>query len=248
MAPNDPDLHPGELATDPRVRQFTYTVMHDLRAPLNTAVGLLHLLKDPTTQADSEDLIERSVCMVNHTRALVAGLLELASVAQHEVRWERFDATDAAVEAASALTRELSEAQGSLEIGLRGEFIGDRDLVVGMLRRLLSNAIAYRDERRALQISINNCTTATEFWISDNGPGIDEDARTRIFQPLDRGNRSKVVLGHLGLGLAWCHQVSLLHGGQIWVAPSEGGAMFKVRWPPPPPEQVVQRPFDSTSR
>jgi signal transduction histidine kinase len=96
---------------------------------------------------------------------------------------------------------------------------------------LVQNAL--RCARQRIHVSLEQCDSEAVIHVDDDGPGIPENDRKRIFEPFTRldSSRSRVSGGH-GLGLAIVHRIAVWHCGNVTVLDSPmGGARFSIRWP-----------------
>jgi signal transduction histidine kinase len=99
-----------------------------------------------------------------------------------------------------------------------------------VLQNLLSNAIRHCETDPIIKIEASEQKDAWEIRVSDNGPGIQEDLRTKVFEPFTRFAHHKVH--GLGMGLAICKRIIETHGGKIWCEDApRGGAIFAFTLP-----------------
>jgi len=103
-----------------------------------------------------------------------------------------------------------------------------------LIRNLLDNAIRYNDPSGSVQLRITKEVDAVVLSISDNGPGIEESQRHRVFDRFYRGENTSDVDG-TGLGLSIAKRVAVLHGAEIQLGaqPKGPGLVVTVRFRPP---------------
>jgi two-component system sensor histidine kinase KdpD len=108
----------------------------------------------------------------------------------------------------------------------------DKDMIVRVLKQLLTNALKYSPKDSPLTVSVDFEGAEIIIDVVDRGPGIDDEERERIFEKYYRGRAGRFRAPGTGLGLASARSIVRAHGGEIWVtsAPS-GGAAFHVSLP-----------------
>ncbi len=104
-------------------------------------------------------------------------------------------------------------------------FSGDRDLLERVFENLIDNA--FGAGARSVKLEVKSEDGDAVFDVSDDGPGVSEDLRNRLFEPFVSGR------GSSGIGLAVARDVLKAHGGKIDLLPSSGGARFRVTLPLP---------------
>jgi signal transduction histidine kinase len=217
------------------LEELSASIAHEIRNPITAAKSLVQQMgEDPASQENVEyakvaleelDRVERSV----------AHLLRFAR--EEEIRMAEMSLPDVISSAVAAL-RDRASARGvtlELELGRHGSLRGDAEKLRRVLINLVSNSLdAFEGAGAAvasprIQISSGENLAGTECWVrvSDNGPGISQDALARIFSPFytskERGT---------GLGLAISKKVVDAHGGSIEVQSALGaGAEFTITIP-----------------
>ncbi|HXW87389.1 MAG TPA: ATP-binding protein [Streptosporangiaceae bacterium] len=220
-------------------RDFVANISHELKTP----VGALALLAETVEEAaDDPEAVLRFAGRMRQEAArltdLVQDLIMLSRIqAAEPVPDPRPVLLDDVVAEAVDRCRMRATARGiSLEV--TGEprltILGDEDLLVTALRNLLENAIAYSPDKTRVLVStraVSNWTT--EVSVTDQGIGIPERDRERIFERFYRVDpaRSRAT-GGTGLGLAIVKHVTAAHGGNVTVWSREGaGSTFTLRLP-----------------
>ena len=102
-----------------------------------------------------------------------------------------------------------------------------------VLQNLIENAIIYGGESSPVRVGARAGVGSVEMWVEDEGPGVGEEERERIFEKFYRGQRAgtKAPSG-TGLGLAITREIVKAHGGEVWVEPAQAtGARFTVSLP-----------------
>ncbi len=226
-----------ELATlNEELESFSYSVSHDLRAPLRAVDGFsAALVEDYGHRLDpgAHSHIERVRGAVRTMNALIDGLLDLSRVSRRELESEPIELA-AMAERVVALLRE-GEPERRVEFTTSGKVWvrGDPVLVRVALENLLGNA--WKFTRDASQARIAFCAAAqgsvTTISICDNGVGFDMDRADRLFGPFERLHPAHQFEG-CGIGLATVRRIVQRHGGRIWAHSAPGwGSSFHFTLP-----------------
>lgn len=226
---------------DKRLRQlqnqFVASVSHELRTPLTS----IRIFSEAMLQYDSMDATEqrkglgviayesgRLSRMLNNV--LSASRLESTSYA---FQMEPGDLADAAESAWEAMRMEFENAGVGLERSLsmaRATF--DTDALEQVILNLLSNALKYGVGSKAVELATWEEDGFACLRVADQGPGIPEDARGRLFERFFRSESNRHSVVGTGLGLWLVKEILDAHGGQIDVDSRPGeGASFVVRIP-----------------
>jgi light-regulated signal transduction histidine kinase (bacteriophytochrome) len=211
---------------------FSYSVSHDLRAPLRAIDGFSRLLVDEYAD-DVPSEARRYLGVVSHNAqqmgALIDGLLTFSRLGQQQLSRRRVDV--------DALTREVVAELGAESDGRSVEFsIGalpsaqaDRMLLRQVVFNLLSNALKYTREMAAARIEIgcDERDGTSVYFVRDNGVGFDMRYADKLFQVFQRLHRAEDYEG-TGLGLALVARIIERHDGRIWAQakPGEGAAFY----------------------
>jgi two-component system OmpR family sensor kinase len=211
-------------------RGLLHSVSHELRTPIARLEFGFELLR---AKADNPALEPRIAAMEQDLQELKALVDELLSMS----RLDGHPSVERAPVAIEDLLRELAAglvpppARLDLHLDPRlGSIAAERRLLARAIDNLLRNAVKYADGHVALSATRGR---ELEIVVEDNGPGIPEAERARIFEPFHRLDRSRDrATGGFGLGLSIAHKAIALHGGSIEVGRSAlGGARFVVRVP-----------------
>jgi PAS domain S-box-containing protein len=233
---------------DRRKDEFLATLAHELRnplAPLRNGLELLMVDADPASQEHVLGIMERQLGQMVH---LVDDLMDLSRISRGvvELRNERTTLQEL-VEMTLESARTYIQAQGhTLAVELPKEEVpmeGDLTRLVQILGNLLNNAAKYTDAggHVSLRAAVEGEEVVLE--ISDNGIGIEEKDRQRVFDMFTRvpGKDSSIRNSGLGIGLHIVKRLVEMHGGRIAVA-SGGlgkGTTFTVHLPSRPSEQAA---------
>lgn len=211
---------------------FSYSVSHDLRAPLNTIDGFSRLLsKQISDEVGKKGLhyLSRIQAGVAQMGKLIEDLLSLAQVSRMQLKIESVDL--------SALSRRIldewqarhpdRQVQVHIEPGLMAQ--GDARLVRVLMENLLANAWKFTSQRSEANIVVGQESDAAglpAFFVRDDGAGFDMAYADKLFVPFQRLHTASEFPG-TGVGLATVSRVVGRHGGKLWVEGSPGhGASF----------------------
>lgn len=208
-----------EIAND-ELRAFSYSVSHDLRAPLRTISGFSSALADDC----GEQLNDMGLEYLNRIQGgclrmeqMIEGLLTLSRVTQSDMSRATVPISDIARAILDELAEQEPARQVELEIEAGLVACGDQRLLSVALENLLQNAwkfTAGRDDAR-IHLYHEQKDGKTIFCIKDNGAGFDMRYARDLFTPFTRLHQQAEFPGS-GIGLATAQRVIQRHGGRIW--------------------------------
>lgn len=199
---------------------LTHMIVHDLRAPL-TVIGFnLEMLRG-RIPSPSPDLQELFSATESHTRRLgemISQLLDLGRLESGQMPLERTNTDVLAL--VRVVRRALDVLAGDIEVsvissGLTDAFC-DAELIGRVLGNLLANAFKYSPDGGRIEITVDGSKDYVRVGVTDQGPGIPEDLRERIFEKFGQGDAHARRPG-FGVGLAFCRLAVEAHGGRIGV-------------------------------
>lgn len=210
---------------------FSYSVSHDLRAPLRHIAGFCGILAEDHGSELSERAAEylgRIQSGVNRMEKLINALLEFSRLNDAQVQSETIDlsvmATDVLAEYAnSSPERKVSTV---VQQGLTAE--GDQNLLLVLMDNLLGNAWKYTGKtvEPKIEFGAREMDGKTVFFVRDNGAGFDMNHADKLFGVFQRLHSDKDFKGE-GIGLATVQRIISRHGGRIWAeAALNKGATF----------------------
>jgi light-regulated signal transduction histidine kinase (bacteriophytochrome) len=219
--------------TNRELEAFSYSVSHDLQAPLRHMTSYVSLLlTEHLLSLDSEarDYLLRIEQASAHMAGLIQDLLRLARFVRVALEVKPVDLSRLARELTSAL-REKEPArlvQVDIEEGLEVE--GDEALLRVLMENLLANAWKFTANRPKAIIDFRSSQQtdgSLAFSISDNGAGFDMRYASKLFTPFQRLHSPQDFSG-TGVGLATAKRILHRHGGTIWAeaVPGEGATFF----------------------
>ena len=211
-----------------RLASFAGQVSHDLKSPLTSVTMSLELIRDQLDQGpeatDARWLVERALRGSERMALLIDDVLDFARVSG-SLKLTEVDLDELLAHVVADLEVALDGV--SLDVGPLPTVCGDEVQLRALLQNLLSNAAKFKVVGRpaAVQVSAHPVTAGWRVEICDNGPGVPETERERVFEPLARAESG--VEGS-GIGLATCRRVVEAHGGRIGLAEAPGGGT--VAW------------------
>ena len=203
------------------LEQFTYTVSHDLKAPIITIKGFLGFLKDDAHSGNHERL-DRDIVRINEAvdkmHRLLNELLELSRIGRMMDAPQSIPFRELVDEAVEVLQGRLQSTQAQLKIADNLPIVhGDRRRLLEVVQNLIDNAAKFSAGQSAPVIEIG-CGTYEKgmpvFFIRDNGIGIPPEYHERIFGLF---NKLDPMMEGTGVGLALVKRIVEYHGGRIWV-------------------------------
>jgi PAS domain S-box-containing protein len=220
-------------AANKELEAFSYSIAHDLRAPLSSIDGFSQMLE----QSAGQELGERCRHYLNRIRAgvrqmgdLTEGLLSLASLSRANLRNEAVDLAVLARAAVAACRDRAPGRAADIVIATALPVRGDPRLLSQVIGNLVGNAWKFtaRSERARIEIgSMAGAGGETVYFVRDNGAGFDMAYATRMFEAFQRMHSPAEFEG-TGVGLAIVHGVVTRHGGRIWAesAPQRGATFY----------------------
>jgi len=214
------------------LESFSYSVSHDLRAPLRHIDGFARILREEHAGGLSPDgirYLDRVVDAANHMGRLVDDLLNLARIGRREIVKQRVPLEEIVREAIAELPPDTSERDIEWMIEPLAYADCDRGLAKIALSNLLSNAAKFTRTREKAVIEIGECESrgAAAYFVRDNGVGFDPKYADKLFGVFQRLHRQEEFEG-TGVGLATVQRIFRRHGGDVWAEsePDRGATFF----------------------
>ncbi|HEX4339997.1 MAG TPA: ATP-binding protein [Polyangiaceae bacterium] len=216
--------------TNHELDSFSYSVSHDLRAPLRAIHGFSGALgAEYSDQLDDKgrDYVQRIQTAVVRMTAMIDSMLELAQITRLGVKTAPVDLSAVAREIVSDLRS--ADPGRTVKVDIDDGLVarGDVRLVRVALVNLLGNAWKYSSHVEAPHIEFKRWPgDEPVFFVRDNGAGFDASHATKLFAPFQRFHNQSEFAG-TGIGLATVQRIVLRHGGRIWADSAIGaGATF----------------------
>ena len=219
------------LASNKELEAFSYSVSHDLRAPLRSIDGFsLALLEDHADKLDEDgrDYLRRVRAATQRMGILIDDLLGLSRVTRSEMKLEKTDLGAIARSVAMELQKTQPERQVEFRIEGGLDTFVDSHLIRITLENLLGNAWKFTSKRDSACIEFGKarCDGTPTYYVRDNGAGFDPAYADRLFGAFQRLHNKNDFPGN-GVGLATVQRIIHRHGGRIWAESAvEKGATF----------------------
>ncbi|MBN2147430.1 MAG: PAS domain S-box protein [Anaerolineales bacterium] len=219
------------VAVNQELEAFSYSVSHDLRAPLRAIDGFSQaLLEDYMACLDDvgQDYLRRVQGASRKMGQLISDLLKLSRLTRGEMRHEQVDLSAIATEIVAELRSTQPERQVSFIIAPHLVTNGDPHLLRVALENLLGNAWKFTSKQEIAQIEFGSKPVGHEmvYLVRDNGAGFDMTYASKLFGAFQRLHSLAEFEG-TGIGLATVQRVIHRHGGRIWAEGQVGvGAVF----------------------
>ncbi|HKP64738.1 MAG TPA: ATP-binding protein [Polyangiales bacterium] len=210
---------------------FSYSVSHDLRAPLRAIDGFSKaLLSSHAAQLDEQgkNYLDRVRAATQRMGGLIDDLLNLSRISRGELRREDVDITRLARGIAEDMRRRYATPHVTLEIEPGLHAAADPSLLSVVLENLLANAWKFSSKQEAPRVTVGKQSSGgqTVFFVRDNGAGFDMAYSDNLFRPFQRLHSQSEFEG-TGIGLATVQRVINRHSGRIWAEGAVGaGATF----------------------
>jgi signal transduction histidine kinase len=215
---------------------FSYSVSHDLRAPLRGIAGFSQALVEDETDRLSpkgHDYLNRIRAGAQRMGELIDDLLRLSRVSRADFKKERVDLSALVALVIADLRKADPERDVTVTVMPTVMASADPRLVRILLENLLGNAWKFTSKTAGPTIEFGMREDAGErvYFVRDNGAGFDMKYAERLFGAFQRLHSDKEFAG-TGIGLATVQRIVLRHGGRIWVDASVGGgATFQFTLP-----------------
>ncbi len=216
---------------------FSYTVSHDLKAPLRGIDGYSQLLEEEHSSQLNEEgrqfltRIRRGVLQMGD---LISGLLDYSRMERRTMEHQRVDVPALVAQVIEGHSADIENTRVRLSLQLEPMVLQlDREGMAVVLRNLVGNAIKFSRTRAQPEVEIGSRTEGQRrmLWVRDNGVGFDMKYHDRIFGIFQRLQRAEDYQG-TGLGLALVAKAVQRMGGRVWAESQPGqGATFFLEFP-----------------
>jgi signal transduction histidine kinase len=225
-------LRTAELeAANSELEAFSYSVSHDLRAPLRHVDGFSRILiESQGSKMDAEG--QRYLGEIRDASQRMAGMIEdllrLAQIGRQQLRLQKTSIKDVIDDVLADLKSEVCERRIEWRVGELPSLECDRGLVKQVFTNLVGNAVKYTRPREVAVIEIGHRDGEGHpvIFVRDNGAGFEMKYADKLFGAFQRLHRQDEFEG-TGVGLATVHRIIRRHGGRIWAeAEPQKGATF----------------------
>jgi PAS domain S-box-containing protein len=224
------------IAANKELESFSYSVSHDLRAPLRSIDGFsLILLEDyaQSLDASGREHLQRVRTATQRMGALIDDLLNLSRVTRTDIHLEKADLSAMAQSIAADLQGAAPQRRAEFRIDEHLEATADPHLLRIVFENLMGNAWKFTSKRESACIEFGKAqhNGSVAYFIRDNGAGFDPTYADRLFGAFQRLHDAREFPG-TGVGLATVQRIIHRHGGRIWAEGAVGrGATFYFTLP-----------------
>ena len=219
-------------AVNKELEAFSYSVSHDLRAPLRAIDGFSQALVEdagPLLKPEQHSHLNRVRQAAQRMGLLIDDLIKLARVTRTDVKIEVVDLSEIALAIATNLQDSAPERQAEFAIVPDLQAKGDPRLLEVALDNLLSNSWKFTAPRSPARIEFGKTVADGKpaFFVRDNGVGFDMNYAGKMFGAFQRFHDAREFAG-TGIGLATVQRIIHKHGGRIWAEsqPGEGATFY----------------------
>jgi signal transduction histidine kinase len=219
-------------AANKELESFSYSVSHDLRAPVRAVLGFSRLMtEDHAAQLDAEARRKLGVIQEEAHRMglLIDDLLAFSRLGRKAIQMSEIDMTGLARATFQNLEGYGAAPKAELHLGALPRAAGDRVLLGQVWINLLANAVKFSSKREQPVIEVSAISDDREhvYFVRDNGAGFDPRYRSKLFGVFERLHNSTDFPG-TGVGLALVERIVTRHGGRVWAdgKPDEGATFY----------------------
>ncbi len=207
------------------LREFAFAISHDLKEPLRTIasyVQLIELRLNKNLDPETKEFMDFAVSGVKRLQTMLDSMLKYAQVSDGHKDFVAVNMNGVVVAAAENLHEITSSNNAKIELlNNLPDVMGNQVQLTNLFQNLFSNSIKFRSaESPVIQIASFHRPADFLFTVSDNGIGITDRDKQKLFVMFKRGH-SRDYEG-IGMGLSICKKIIENHGGQIWIDDSNG--------------------------
>jgi light-regulated signal transduction histidine kinase (bacteriophytochrome) len=202
------------------LREFAFAVSHDLREPLRTIASYIQLvelrLKDHVN-SETKEFMDFAVSGVKRLQNMLEGMLKYAQVEEGQKDFNRQDLNIILDMALDNLQDSVTSTNADIKVESEMPQVnGNRIQLIQLFQQLISNSLKFKhDEAPVVTIGVKDRQNDFLFSICDNGIGVQESDKGKLFSLFKRGHSGKY--DGIGMGLSICKKIVENHGGAIWI-------------------------------
>jgi PAS domain S-box-containing protein len=202
------------------LESFSYSISHDLRAPLRSIMGFTEIIKEDYSENlgdDGNKILSRIINSTQRMTELINDLLVLSRLGRKKLNKEEIDFDNLTTDIIQSFKENLTERKITFKCNSLGMIWADRGLLKIVMENLISNACKYTSKNKESCVEIGKETSNNEtvFYIKDNGVGFDMKQVSKIFTVFSRLHSVNEFEG-TGIGLATVQKIIHRHSGRIW--------------------------------
>jgi len=225
-----------QVAENKELEAFSYSVSHDLRAPLRHIGGFVDLLvKNSSSQLDETGLRYLNIISesANEMGKLIDALLTFSRLSRAELQRTKINSKNIVNQALKTFSSDFASRDIEINISDLPDVRGDETLINQVWVNLISNALKYTRNKEKAIINIGGKVEhgVATYFIRDNGVGFDMKYVDKLFGVFQRLHKARDFEG-IGIGLANVNRIVVRHGGKCWAESKVGkGARFSFSIP-----------------
>ncbi|MCK9917993.1 MULTISPECIES: sensor histidine kinase [Microbacterium] len=209
------------------LEQFAGRISHDLRNPLMALSGFIELAADSPELSDAPQAsraLARAEAAADRMSTMISDLLDFARVGGEVPRVAAVDVEDVMAAVIDDLDTPLAQTGATIEVDAPAPVVADPTLLRGLLQNLVANSVKFSattSDAPHIIVRVEPLPDGSRITVDDNGPGIPEPQREKVFGLMERGDQTDVA--GLGIGLSTCRRIVEGHHGRIGIAESPAG-------------------------
>ena len=235
------------LIANQELEAFSYSVSHDLRAPLRNITGFLELLERRSAghlDAEAARYVTVVIAEARRMGLLIDDLLTFSRIGRTEMNLQEVSIATLVDEVRQEIASDVGERSITWLLGPLPLVQGDRSLLRQVIANLVSNAVKFTRRKAAATIEIGVGASRpgdayATFFVRDNGAGFNPKYHDKLFGVFQRLHNARDFEG-TGIGLANVKRIVTRHGGRVWAEGAvERGAVFYFTLPTAPSARSV---------
>ena len=218
-------------AVNKELETFSYSVSHDLRAPLRSLSGYSQMLLEECSESLNEQGKKYLFRIQDNTKkmeSLIDAILRLSRQSRKELHIQTVNLTDVSNTITERLQQEDPARPVTIHVADKLIVEGDKELLTNAMENLIQNAWKYTKKKRnpVIEVGSTQNLEGTVYFVKDNGAGFNMAHADKLFMPFYRLHSDQEFPG-IGIGLATTQRIIEKHSGRIWAEGTPGkGAVF----------------------
>jgi len=215
-----------------KLENYSYTISHDLKEPIRSIRTFSQFISEDYTDKldkDGQDYLKRIIMASTKMALMIDDILLLSKVGRIDIVFDKTEISAVIDEVKSLLQTSIEESNANIVMNNLPDIVCQDVWIKTVFQNLISNSIKYtKGKSPTIEISYQELKEFHEFAVRDNGNGIAEDQKDKIFGLFRKAHQDRTISGS-GAGLAIATSVIEQHQGKIWVDWSEPGkgSIFK---------------------
>ncbi len=202
------------------LREFAFAVSHDLREPLRTIASYIQLVElrlKEHLNPETKEFMGFAVSGVKRLQNMLEGMLKYAQVEEGQKDFAIQDLNIVLEIALDNLHENIKNAEADVKVdGIMPHITGNRMQLVQLFQQLISNSLKFtHEETPVVAITVESRQNDFLFAVIDNGIGVQDSDKRKLFSLFKRGHTGKYE--GIGMGLSICKKIVENHGGAIWI-------------------------------